>query len=51
MKYVQIAYDKYRDSYGETSDNAILALWLQVQIAYNQSKHESEVNYVVDLAD
>ena len=36
--YVEIAYKKYREVYGDSSDNTIIAQWLKLQIAYSQSK-------------
>jgi hypothetical protein len=35
--FVSIARDKYKDIYGDASDNTIIAQWLKLQIAYTNS--------------
>jgi Zn-dependent metalloprotease len=47
--YVQVACDTYREVYGDSSDNSIIALWLRLQIAYTQSTQKNAS--VVDMAD
>lgn len=33
--YVEIAYNKYKQVYKESSDNTIIAQWLMLQIVYS----------------
>jgi len=40
--YVEIAYAKYKEVYGPSSDNTIIAQWLMLQIDYSQSKQEDD---------
>ena len=53
---MSIARDKYREIYGEASDNTIIAQWLKLQIAYANSDGRAPFtddfrNFVVDSAD
>jgi len=47
--YIQVACDTYRDVYGDSSDNTIIASWIKLQIAYTQSTQKN--SSVVDMAD
>ena len=53
--FVSIARDKYKDIYGDASDNTIIAQWLKLQIAYTNSNgmvdSTTSTSAVVDSAD
>mmetsp|Transcript_4475 Transcript_4475/g.6678 ORF Transcript_4475/g.6678 Transcript_4475/m.6678 type:complete len:129 (-) Transcript_4475:611-997(-) len=46
-KFVKIASQTYTEEYGSSSDNTIIAVWLQLQIAYTQNTG----NAVIEMAD
>lgn len=47
--YIQVACDTYREVYGDSSDNTIIAQWLKLQIAYTQSNQKN--SNVEEMAD